>query len=149
MEDKDHPLGFTIGRTLAEYFRSLRKRIGETSDMRLSPEQLGLLYALSKEDEEVIQQKMAEKLGKDKSAVLRTIDNLESKELVRRIPSKNDRRKNQLFVTKKGEAVIKRFLEAEISFSREILDGLSEEQINTFYYVLGHIRMKSENSINA
>lgn len=102
MEDKERPLGFVIGRTLAEYFRSLRKRIGETSDMRLSPEQLGLLYALSKEDEEVIQQKMAEKLGKDKSAVLRTIDSLESKDLVRRIPSQNDRRKNQLFVTKKA-----------------------------------------------
>ena len=149
MEDKERPLGFVIGRTLAEYFRSLRKRIGETSDMRLSPEQLGLLYALSKEDEEVIQQKMAEKLGKDKSAVLRTIDSLESKDLVRRIPSQNDRRKNQLFVTKKGEAVIKRFLEAEISFSREILEGLSEEQINTFYFVLAHIRMKSESSTNA
>lgn len=148
MEDKERPLGFAIGRTLAEYFRSLRKRIGETSDMRLSPEQLGLLYALSKEDEEVIQQKMAEKLGKDKSAVLRTIDSLKSKDLVRRIPSQNDRRKNQLFVTKKGEAVIKRFLEAEISFSREILEGLSEEQITTFYFVLAHIRMKSESALN-
>lgn len=148
MEDKERPLGFVIGRTLAEYFRSLRKRIGETSDMRLSPELLGLLYALSKEDEEVIQQKMAEKLGKDKSAVLRTIDSLESKDLVRRIPSQNDRRKNQLFVTKKGEAVIKRFLEAEISFSREILEGLSEEQITTFYFVLAHIRMKSESALN-
>lgn len=148
MEDKERPLGFAIGWTLAEYYRSLRKRIGETSDMRLSPEQLGLLYALSKEDEEVIQQKMAEKLGKDKSAVLRTIDSLESKDLVRRIPSQNDRRKNQLFVTKKGEAVIKRFLEAEISFSREILEGLSEEQITTFYFVLAHIRMKSESALN-
>ena len=113
--------------------------------MRLTNEQFGLLYALSREDEEVIQQKMAEKLGKDKSAVLRIIDTLESKELVRRIPSQNDRRKNQLFVTKKGESVIKRFLEAEVSFSKEVLDGLSEDQVNNFFLVLNHIRMKSEN----
>lgn len=145
MEDREHPLGFVIGRTLAEYFRSLKKSIGDTGDMRLTNEQFGLLYALSREDEEVIQQKMAEKLGKDKSAVLRIIDTLESKELVRRIPSQNDRRKNQLFVIKKGESVIKRFLEAEVSFSKEVLDGLSEDQVNNFFLVLNHIRMKSEN----
>jgi MarR family transcriptional regulator for hemolysin len=145
MEDTDRPLGFTIGRTLAEYFRSLKGRINEISDMRLTPEQLGMLYVLSREDEEVIQQKMAEKLGKDKSAVLRTIDNLESKELVRRIPSKSDRRMNQLFIRKKGESIVQRFLAAEFRFSKEILEGLSEEQINNFFIVLSHIRKKSEN----
>ena len=87
---------------------------------------------------------MAEKLGKDKSAILRMIDLLEKKELVRRAVDQNDRRKNQLLVTKKGERLIAEFREIESELNSELLEGLSDADMETFYKVANHIQIKSE-----
>jgi MarR family transcriptional regulator, transcriptional regulator for hemolysin len=46
---------------------------------------------------------MADMIGKNKSTILRLINSLETKGLVRRVVDFKDRRKNYLMVTKKGE----------------------------------------------
>ena len=95
-------------------------------------------------NEDVIQQDMADIMGKDKSAIYRVIDSLEEKELVRRVVDKNDRRKNFLMVTKKGEAVIEQYLEIEYKLINELEEGLSETDIETFYRVVNNIKNKAE-----
>jgi MarR family transcriptional regulator for hemolysin len=103
------PLGLVVVKMLKPMFCVLEMRAAKQTDMKLTMPQFVLLFTINEEKEEVILKDMAEKLGKDKSAILRMIDLLEKKELVRRVVDQNDRRKNQLMVTKKGERLIAEF----------------------------------------
>ena len=138
------PLGMFVGRMMHEMFRVLKKRTGELAETKLTIEQFGLLHAINMKNEDVIQQDMADIMGKDKSAIYRVIDSLEEKELVRRVVDKNDRRKNFLMVTKKGEAVIEQYLEIEYKLNKELEEGLNKSDIDAFYNVVNHFRNKAE-----
>jgi len=129
---------------LKSIFRVLEIRAAEQINIRLTMVQFGLLFSINEEKEEVILKDMAEKMGKDKSSILRMVDLLEKKELVRRVVDQNDRRKNQLLITKKGERYITEFLEIELKLNREIQEGLSDADIQTFYKVVNHLKTKSE-----
>ena len=138
------PLGMVVVKMLKSMFKILEVRAAEQTNVKLTMTQFGLLFAISEEKEEVFLKDMAEKMGKDKSAILRMIDLLEKKEFIRRVVDQNDRRKNQLLVTKKGERIIAEFLEIELKLNSEIQDGLSEADIQTFYKVVNHLKIKSE-----
>ena len=144
MEKQSLPFGMIVGRMMHMMFRVLKKRTGEQADVKLTIEQFGLLHAISMKEEDVIQKDMADMMGKDKSAILRIIDTLEEKELVRRVVDTNDRRKNFLMVTKKGEKVIEQYLKIEFELMEELQQGLSKSDLDTFYKVINHIRSKAE-----
>jgi len=130
----------TVGTMMHEVMRLLKKCASEDTNIKLSMEQLGLLLVISCNKDEVILQDIASLTGKDKSAVLRTIDSIEAKELVKRVSDTADRRKKYLMITKKGERVIEQYLEIELALTTELQKGLSEEEIATFYKVVNHIR---------
>lgn len=138
------PLGMIVVNMLKPMFCVLEMRAAKQTGLKLTMPQFVLLFKISEEKEEVTLKDMAEKLGKDKSAILRMIDLLEKKELVRRAVDQNDRRKNQLLVTKKGERLIAEFREIESELNSEHLEGLSDADMETFYKVANHIQIKSE-----
>ena len=140
------PLGMIVVNMLKPMFCVLEMRAAKQTGLKLTMPQFVLLFKISEEKEEVTLKDMAEKLGKDKSAILRMIDLLEKKELVRRAVDQNDRRKNQLLVTKKGERLIAEFREIESELNSELLEGLSDADMETFYKVANHIQIKSEQS---
>jgi len=144
MEKQNIPLGMIVGRMMHMMFHVLKKRTGEQADIKLTIEQFGLLYAISMKEEDVIQKDMADIMGKDKSAILRLIDTLEKNELVRRVVDVNDRRKNYLMVTKRGEKTIKQYLEIELKLTDELQQGLTEAELSTFYKVINHIKSNAE-----
>ena len=144
MNEQELPLGMIVGRMMHAMFRVLKKRTSEVAETKLTIEQFGLLHAINMKIDDVIQQDMADIMGKDKSAIYRVLDSLEAKELVRRVVDMNDRRKNFLVVTKKGEEVIKQYLEIEFKLINELKEGLSKSDIDTFYKVVNHIRNKAE-----
>jgi len=145
MEKQSLPFGMIVGRMMHEMFRVLKKKcIIEQTEIKLTIEQVGLLYAISQKVEEVIQKDMADMMRKDKSAILRLIDSLEEKELVRRVVDKNDRRKNYLMVTKKGERVIKQYMKIVFELMEELQQGLTSSDMNTFYKVVNHIKSSAE-----
>lgn len=127
-------------------YRVFKKRFeGQTQEeVKISIEQLSLLHAISKESEEVIQKDMAEMMGKDKSAILRLIDTLEEKELVRRVVDLKDRRKNYLMVTKIGNRVLEEYMKIVDDLMQEVQSGLSQSEIDTFHKVIGHIKSAAE-----
>lgn len=144
MEKQNLPLGMIVGKMMNEMFRVIKKRISEQVEMKITIEQIGLLHAISQKEEEVIQKDMADIMGKDKSAILRLIDSLEEKELVRRVVDTNDRRKNYLMVTKKGEREIKQDMKIVVELMEELQQGLSRSDLDTFYKVVNHIKSKAE-----
>ena len=138
------PLGMVVVKMLKPMFCVLEMRAARQTDLKLTMAQFVLLFTISEEKEEVILKDMAEKLGKDKSSILRMIDLLEKKELLRRVVDQNDRRKNQLLVTKKGERFIAEFRNVELELNMELLEGLSDADMQTFYKVVNHITVKAD-----
>jgi len=141
METLDFSL---LGKMMRETFRALKKRFDEVNDeeIKISIDQFGLLQAISLKKEDVIQKDMAEFMGKDKSAILRLIDSLEEKELIRRVVDNKDRRKNYLMVTKIGNRVIKRYTVIVDELMLEIQQGLNESDKDVFLKVVNHIIIK-------
>ncbi len=134
------------GRMLHEVYRVFKKLSEGQQNMEIyiTPEQFGLLHAISEKTEEVIQKDMAEMMGKDKSAILRLIDSLEEKELVKRVADSKDRRKNYLIVTKLGYRVIEQYLKIAEDMMLVIQEGLSQEEIDTYDRVVSHISSKAK-----
>lgn len=144
MSTQGSPEIMTVGRMLFVMSRALKKRIIGLADIKITHEQVGLLFALSLQSEEVIQNDMAEVMGKDKSAILRIVDSLEEKELVRRVSDQKDRRKNYLIITKKGDRVIELCLKTVNDFMEELEQGLTRSEIDTFYKVVDHFKNNAE-----
>jgi MarR family transcriptional regulator for hemolysin len=144
MKKQNLPLGMIIGRIKHEMIRLLKKRFKEQGEIEFTIEQYGLLHAINSEENDVIQKNMAEAMGKDKSSILRLIDSLEEKELVKRVIDTSDRRKNYLMVTKKGVRVIEKYLKIELGLIDELQQGLTKSEINTFYKVANRIKSNAE-----
>ena len=140
MGEKELSIVMIIASMMQEMFRAFKKLINTQSDTPLTIDQFVFLFAIYEKKEEVIQKDMAEVLGKDQSSILRIVDNLEKKELIRRVVDNNDRRKNFLMVTKKGENVIDQYLKIESQLSDKLFDGLSKSDIDIFYKVIAHIK---------
>ena len=128
---------------LQEVFRTFKNLTNTQSNTPLTIDQFGFLIAIYEKKEEVIQKDMAEVLGKDQSSILRIVDSLEKKELIRRVVDNNDRRKNFLMVTKKGDNVINQYLKIESQLDDKLFDGLSKSDIDTFYKVMDHIKNRA------
>lgn len=144
MENEKLPLGMVVVDMLKSMFRVIESRAYEHTGMKLTMPQFALLHTISKESDEVILKDVAEKMGKDKSAIVRMVDQLEKKELLRRVVDQNDRRKNLLFITKKGERFIADFLEIEMQLNQELLTDLSVDDLQAFYRTVSHLKHKAE-----
>ena len=147
MKNENSPLLLEQGRVVLEdMFRAIRKCIKNQAEgkLNITREQFKLLNAISKNKEEVIQKDMADLIGKDKSTILRLIDSLEKKELVRRVTDTKDRRKNYLMVTKKGEELIKQYENIFSALFEEIQQGINESELKTFYKVAAQIKSRAE-----
>ena len=129
---------------MRELGRVLKKRTTEQLDIKLTMEQIALLLAISCSKEEVIQQDLACSMGKDKSAILRTIDLIESKELIKRVSDTVDRRKNYLMVTKKGERVVEQYLQIDQNLTAELQNEINETELKNFYKVLDQIKSNAK-----
>jgi len=129
-----------------EVYRVFKKKSDghQQMEVKITTEQFGLLQAISEKDEEVIQKDMADMMGKDKSAILRLIDSLEEKELVKRVADSKDRRKNYLMVTKLGYKIIEQYLKIADEMMVVIQEGLSQEEIDTYHRVVSHITNKAK-----
>jgi MarR family transcriptional regulator for hemolysin len=146
MKKQNSSLKIELGHVISDMFHTVIKCLKDRAEtkLKITREQFKLLKAISEKREEVIQKDMAEMMGKDKSTILRLIDSLEAKELVRRVADTKDRRKNYLMVTKKGEGVIKQYMEIYSEFINEIQQGLTEAELKTFYKVAAHFKSKAE-----
>jgi len=144
METTNIPLGMVVVRMLKAMFRVLEIRVNEQTGIKLTMSQFGLLFAINEEKDEVILRDIAEKMGKDKSSTLRMIDILQKKELICRVVDQNDRRKNKLLITAKGEKLIDDFRKTELKLNDELQGGLSIDDMMTFYKVLDHLKIESD-----
>jgi len=115
-----------------------------TSD--LSFDQLAILHFLSRnERQEIIQQDIAIALDKTKSAILKTIDILEQKKYLKRVPAPEDRRKNVIELTPAGNKIIEGVHKLYMEEEEYITKGISKNDLEICMRVLDHIKTKCKN----
>jgi DNA-binding MarR family transcriptional regulator len=73
---------------------------------------------------------LCEKLSYDPGAMTRLIDRLESKGIVRRVRSPEDRRTIQLELTENGKALHPKIIAAMADVNNSLLHGFSHDEVN-------------------
>ena len=114
---------------------------GLTKD--ITYEQMGVLYYISRSNsKDMIQQDIAEVMDKTKSAILRSIDILEEKGFVRRLPVAGDRRKNSIELTSTGKAIIDKMHQKFLQQDEALKEGINQDDLLTTMGVLAKIQQK-------
>jgi len=143
MEKKKMNELLKLALTVKDIQRAL-KRFAADSNIGIPAESLGILLTVHYSDTEAIQQDIADIVKKDKSAVLRQIDNLEKKNLVQRIVAPNDRRRNIIHITDEGLNLINEVNNKLDEIQSLLSDGLEASDLDIFYKVLNHFRTKAK-----
>jgi DNA-binding MarR family transcriptional regulator len=128
-------LGFRLRRIQNHLSHGLRQRPdfdgakpGELSILAILQANLGLS-----------QVELSEEVGLDKAMIVTLIDDLERRGLVRRERAVDDRRRNQLFVTPHGDAVLDRWLVAAHQNERAVRDALTPQEFDVLSQMLDRI----------
>ena len=116
---------------LKKYLAEVFKKNG----VNLTAEQYLVMDTLWNEGT-LTQQAIAFIIQKDKNSVTQFIDNLEKKGLVTRSVAKEDRRVNNIVVTKEGTALKDSTKQLAIDTMNQALAGIPEDDLQTFVDVL-------------
>jgi DNA-binding MarR family transcriptional regulator len=118
---------FITGKASTAIARRLQKNFKDAS-IEITIEQWSVLYHLWKEEGQS-QQQLCAATFRDKPSITRLVDNLEKSKLVKRVASKNDRRSNQIFLTKEGKTLETKTMEIANRTLNEALQGVTNGQI--------------------
>lgn len=142
MEINTNSLQFLFANTIRALFRQSGKEF-ENQALNLSPEQHYLLRILTSQ-EESIQSDLAEIMQKDKSAIMRHVDQLENAGYVIRVNDAIDRRKKHIVITEAGAIVLKKCEDVISNLMQKNLKGISEEELSSFKKVLIKLKENAE-----
>lgn len=125
---------FITGKASTAIARRLQKSFKQ-ANLDITIEQWSVLYHLWKQDG-VSQQQLCEATFRDKPSITRLCDNLEKLKLVKRVPSKEDRRSNLIYLTKEAMELQDITMNIASNTLNEALEGVSPVQIETAKQVL-------------
>lgn len=127
-------LGTTVGKLRNRLHRIMKQRYAAEADVKMTVEEFILLSMIGARTDQILQN-ISLATGKNKSVVMRMVDSLERKGLVRRSVNPEDRRENFLAITPEGESVVSQYHEIEKRLSSELLEGIPQEKIEAFFEV--------------
>ena len=125
---------FITGKASTAIARRLQKNFKQ-SNVDITIEQWSVLYHLWKEDG-LSQQQLCDATFRDKPSITRLVDNLEKLKLVKRVPSKSDRRINLIYLTKEAQQLQEQTMDIANQTLNEALDGVTNGQIEIAKEVL-------------
>ena len=107
--------------------RRLQKNF-RLAGLEITIEQWSVLYHLWKQDG-MSQQELCNRTFRDKPSITRLIDNLEKQKLVKRMPSKDDRRINLVCLTEPAKLLQDKTIELANQTMDEALVGVGKNEI--------------------
>lgn len=128
-------LGSTVGKLRNRLHRLMKQRYAAEAETKLTVEEFMILNMI-KVKSDLILQDIAVLTGKNKSVVMRMIDSLEKKGLCKRSVNPTDRRENFLNITPSGELVVTQYQEIERRLSKELVENIPPEKLDTFFEVI-------------
>lgn len=117
--------------------RRLQKNFRQAG-LEITIEQWSVLYHLWKEDC-LSQQELCNRTFRDKPSITRLIDNLEKQNLVKRMPSKTDRRINLVCLTDAARGLQQSTIDLANQTMDEALVGVTKAEIETVRQVLQRV----------
>ena len=120
----DSSIAYLVGRTSRSIIKRLTNKFSEAG-IDVSYEQWSILVHLYRKDGQT-QQELANIAVKDKAAITRLLNGLEKKNIVLRIPDRNDKRSKLVYMTHKAKA----FRADLIAVVEELLEE-AEQQISS------------------
>ncbi len=137
----DKPLTYTIGQTMKLVKYRLLAKFKE-NDLDLSMEHFTILLFINEKDL-LTQQDLANHFMRDKSIILRQVNILIDMGYVVRSTDEDDKRKKNLILTDKGNKLLQFSKELSHQVSEELLDGISEEELEHFEHVISKIQQNT------
>lgn len=134
---KSELYGFITGKADTAIARRLQKNFKQ-NNVDITIEQWSVLYHLWKEDG-LSQQALCDATFRDKPSITRLVDNLEKLKLVKRVPSKDDRRINMICLTPEAQQLQERTMEIANQTLNEALAGVTNHQIEIAKEVLQQV----------
>jgi DNA-binding MarR family transcriptional regulator len=104
-------------RLSSEIFHRLKIAMQTQTKVKLTVTEYELILVLDDLRCNLISKNIAEILRKDPSVILRTINSLEKKKLLKKIACREDKRKHFLETTKEGQEVVTQCLAIELNYS--------------------------------
>ena len=135
-------LGTTIGKLRNKLHRLMKQQYAAEASIKLTVEEFILLTMIRAKTDQILQN-IAIATGKNKSVVMRMIDSLEKKGLVKRTVNPEDRRENLLSTTDMGEQVVAEYHKIEKKLSYELLKGIPDEKVEVFFEVVEEISRRT------
>lgn len=135
-------LGTTIGKLRNKLHPLMKQRYAAEANIKLTVEEFILLTMIRAKTDQILQN-IAIATGKNKSVVMRMIDSLEKKGLVKRTVNPEDRRENLLSTTDMGEQVVAEYHKIEKKLSYELLKGIPDEKVEVFFEVVEEISRRT------
>lgn len=132
MKDNQHTLGFLLARASDSMSAHLNKLLRKEG-IDLPHSQYIILRLLHIEDG-ISQQELAERAFKDTAAVKRTLDILEEKGLINRIPA--NMKKNSIVITPSGRELMPKVMGYLERSKESYLSGISDKEYATVTSVL-------------
>jgi len=136
------PLGYLLGRSL-RIFKNQMVSEFRKMDIELSFDHFVILHLLNS-DCQLIQRDLASHLQKDKSIIVRQIDGLLENQFVERLTNKEDKRKKNLILTKKGFDILNQMKDIASEVSGKLLTDVSPDDFVVFQKVLMKIQENGE-----
>jgi len=125
---------FITGKASTAIARRLQKNFKQ-SGLDITIEQWSVLYHLWKQEGQS-QQQLCDATFRDKPSITRLVDNLEKLKLVKRVPSKEDRRINLIYLTKEAIQLQEKSMELANQTLNEALNGVTNGQVEIAKEVL-------------
>jgi DNA-binding MarR family transcriptional regulator len=125
---------FITGKASTAIARRLQKNFKQ-ANLDITIEQWSVLYHLWKIDGQS-QQQLCDATFRDKPSITRLVDNLEKLNMVKRVPSKDDRRINLIYLTKEAQDLQEQTMLVANQTLNESLEGVSAAQIEVAKEVL-------------
>ncbi|MDI9866788.1 MarR family transcriptional regulator [Flectobacillus sp. DC10W] len=142
MEVQRNSFRYLFADTVKALFKQSARELANAG-IQILPEQHFLLHLIASK-EETIQSDLAEMIHKDKSAVMRHIDQLEAMDYLIRVNDTTDRRKKHLVITEAGKDIMKQCQEVIDVVTERNLVGITEEELEVFTKVLIKLKQNSE-----
>lgn len=117
-------LGFHLRRAQVAAFKHFAQTV--TAAEGITPGLYGMLQVIAN-NSGLTQSRLAEVMEVDRSSIVKVVNALEDKGLIRRDAAPNDRRSYHLRMTAEGKLALRRIEEAVAQQDREFAAGLSED----------------------
>jgi DNA-binding MarR family transcriptional regulator len=118
----------------------------QKNNIQVTKEQWIVLKILHEDNDGVFQNELAFITSRNKASLTRLINVMEKNNLVARISSKEDSRKNLIYITKNGKKLFLKMKPIMLKSIKIAQEGITEEEMKVFFKIMTKIQNNLKNN---